>query len=90
MNHRYIHNRTDDNRTLFLSLQLKRNETRGELTHRGGDGAPSLWAIQTGSSNLFLRGPGLDAPGGAVLPLQSLLLAVIIFHMVMQQLGLTE
>lgn len=74
----------------FCHFNWDRNETGGELTHRGGDGAPSLWAIQTGSSNLFLRGPGLDVPGGAALPLQSLLLAVIIFHMVMQQLGLTE
>lgn len=61
-----------------------------ELTHRGRDGAPSLWAVQTGGSNLFIRGPGLDIPGGASFILWRLLLAMIIFHMIVQKLGLTE
>lgn len=61
-----------------------------KLTHGGRDGAPPFGTIHTGSRNLFVRGPGLDAPGGAVLGLWGLLLTVVIFHVVVQQLDLTE
>lgn len=76
---RYIHKRTHSN-----------TKTREELTHRSRDGAPSLRTIRTVGSNLFVRGPGLDVPGGALLLLQSLLLTMVIFHMIMQKLSLTE
>lgn len=63
-------------------------KTRGELTHRGRDGASSLWSIQT--TDLFIRGPGLDAPAGAALLFQSMLVSMVILHVIMQQLGLAE
>ena len=74
----------------FFSLHViqDRSDTREELTQRGRDGAPPLDAVQR--SGLFLRGSGLDAPGGAALALQRLLLSVVIFHVVVQQLGLAE
>lgn len=61
---------------------------QGELTHRGRDGTSPLWAGQT--SDLFIRGPGLDAPGGAALPFQSVLVSMVILHVIMKQLGFTE
>lgn len=64
------------------------DKTRGELTHRGRDGASSLWSIQT--TDLFIGGPGLDTPGRATLLFQSMLISMVILHMIMQQLGLTE
>lgn len=64
------------------------DKTGGEPTHRGRDGASSLWSIQT--ADLFIRGPGLDAPGRAPLLFQSMLISMVILHVIMQQLGLTE
>lgn len=64
------------------------DKSRGEPTHGGGDGASSLWSIQT--TDLFVRGPGLDTPGRATLLFQSMLIAMVILHVIVQQLGLTE
>lgn len=61
-----------------------------ELTHGGRNGAPSLWAIQTSGARLFLRGPGVDAPRGTAVTFWRLFLTMVIFHVVMQQLGFTE
>lgn len=69
---------------------LNQSKTGGELTHSGRDGASSLRAIQTCSSGLLLRSPGLDTPGGAVLSFWRLFFTVVIFHVVMQQLCFTE
>lgn len=64
---------------------------RLKLTHGGRNGSSSLWSIGGGGAGRpFVRRPGVAAPRRAALVLRGLLLAVVIFHMVMQQFGLTE
>lgn len=71
-------------------MHLFRLKVYGELTYGGRDGAPSLWDIQPCGHSLFLRHSVLDVPAGAVLLLQWRLLPMVIFHVVVQQLSLTE